>query len=131
MTYKSIAEEAADCRVAFSGTKVGDWVWFCHHGVVAEQLTEPAETRIAYILSDKTDEEQAIRLRWFRPVKSKAVAPADAAYDKAVATAYSAYNKAVAPARAACYKAVATALKKELPGCPWDGTTLFRKGDKG
>src|SRR3990167_10761203 len=70
---KSIEEEAADCRAAFVGAAVGTPVWCCHHERLYEVLEEPAENRIAYILSDKPSFERARRLREFRPVKDTAI----------------------------------------------------------
>ena len=66
---KTIDEEAADCRAAFANSKVGDLVNFCHHEEPVEALVQPAEDRIAYILTEKPLWEQALRLRLFRPIK--------------------------------------------------------------
>lgn len=66
---KTIEEEAADCRAAFEGSQIGDLVNFCHHQVIIENLSEPAEDRIAYILKDKSHWERALRLRLFRPIQ--------------------------------------------------------------
>ena len=179
---RSIADEAAACRKANAKTKVGDWLWHLHHETLAEQLTEPVEHRIAYILAHKPEAERALRLRLMRPVKSRVVAPAQQAhnaalasaqqaYDAAIASARQAYDAAVAPARQAYDAAVASAQQaydaavasaqqaydaavaparqayddavapaeqvtdaatasahaKECHGCPFDGTTIFRK----
>src|SRR5271169_6801799 len=67
----TIKQEEADCRAAFVDSKVGDAVWLAHHELLYELLTEPAENRIAYILSSKSRGEQARRLREFRPVRGK------------------------------------------------------------
>jgi hypothetical protein len=64
----SIAEEAAACRKAFQKVQVGAFVLHCHHEVLGEKLREPAENRIVYILQSKSQHEQALRLRLFRPV---------------------------------------------------------------
>ena len=64
----SIEDEAAKCRAAFKGVKVGAFVLHCHHEVLGETLTEDAENRIAYILSSKGEHERALRLHLFRPV---------------------------------------------------------------
>ena|SRR5690242_15966225 len=68
MKLGSIEEEAALCRKAFKGVKVGTLVLHCHHEVLCEPLTEEAENRIAFILSSKAKHEQALRLHLFRPV---------------------------------------------------------------
>jgi len=93
MKLKSIKEEEADCRAAFSNSEVGDLVNFCHHEYPLEILSDPAENRIDYILKAKTD-NVALRLRLFRPAKLPVgdvkFDKARAAYDKARA----AYDKA-------------------------------------
>jgi hypothetical protein len=64
----SIEDEVAACRKAFANVKVGALALHCHHEALFETLTEKAENRIAYILSSKPLQEQALRLRLFRPV---------------------------------------------------------------
>ena len=73
LVLKSIEEEAADCRKAFEGVTVGTLVLHCHHEVLSEALSEPAEHRIAYILDHKPKDEQALRLRLFRPVSQDVI----------------------------------------------------------
>ena len=101
MKLKSIAEEAKACRHAFKHSKIGDLVVHCHHSELEEKLTEPAESRIQYILSDKPTNEQALRLRLFRPVKGTALAE----YDKVKETLHTIICK--------------------TKGCTWDGKTIF------
>ena len=102
MKLGTIAQEEAACRAAWKNSKATS-AWHCHHETLAEALTEPAENRIDYILSYKPANEQALRLRLLRPVKSPSVAPARKAYDEAIASAHA----------------------KECPDCPWDGRTIF------
>ena len=128
MTLLSIPEEAALCRAAFVGVRVGAMVRHCHHERVIEPLTQPPETRIAYILSFKPIEEQALRLHLFRPTYNAAVKPAratynaadkaawatraaavdaaEATYNAAVKPAWTAYDAAVEPAQATYAAAV-------------------------
>jgi hypothetical protein len=91
---KTIEEEAAACRAAFVGVPVGAPVLHCHHDALVAVLFESAENRINYILHDKPQTEQALRLRLFRPippgslgaewVKAHAeLVKADAEWDKA------------------------------------------------
>ena len=87
----SIPEEAALCRNAWKDMPVGTMAWHCHHEVLSEALTEPAENRIAYILSDKPEQEQALRLRLFRPAPTLATALAE--YERVVATAWAEYER--------------------------------------
>lgn len=82
----TIAEELAACRKAWAANPNATTAWCCHHLILIEPLTELAENRIAYILSDKAEHEQAVRLRNFRPVRVKlppALAKARADLDKA------------------------------------------------
>ena len=155
MQLKSIEEEAADCRKAFEGVPVGALTLHCHHGELGERLIEPAENRIAYILSDKPKTEQALRLRLFRPVPQALVEAyadwqkADADLHKADADwqkAYADWQKAYADlhkAYADWYKADADWRKADAdwhkayaeffdrthaplcPDCPWNGSTIF------
>jgi hypothetical protein len=89
LKLNSIEEEAKACRKAFEGVPIGTLVWHCHHEKFVEFLIEPAENRIAYILSSKPQHEQALRLHLFRPFNikllSKGLQKADADRRKAVA----------------------------------------------
>ena len=94
---KSIEEELADCRQAFAEHPDAKTVWCCHHEVLVEELTDPFEARISYILSDKPEEERAVRFRNFRPVKNEAtIARPYKDYKTAVAKAMEGYNAAIA-----------------------------------
>ena len=152
MNLKSIAEEEADCRAAFVGIAVGAFMLHCHHNSLLEVLTEPAENRINYILCDKPEVEQALRLRLFRPVSPEHTGPeldkARAEWDKACAEldkaraewakARAEWAKACAEwdkARAEWDKARAEWTKAGhhaaiCPGCPWDGTTIFAESTR-
>ena len=63
-----IKQAAVDCRAAFAGIGVGAIVQHCHHKLWLERLTEPAENRVVFILRHKDKEQQAERLRRFRPL---------------------------------------------------------------
>ena len=117
MNLKSIAEEEADCRAAFVGIAVGAFVLHCHHNSLLEVLTEPEENRINYILCDKPEAEQALRLRLFRPVSPEHTGPE---LDKARAE----WAKACAEWDKAGHHAAI------CPGCPWDGTTIFAESTR-
>ena len=128
-------------------SKIGDWIWHLHHEVLCEPLTEPLANRRKYVRKNKPANEIPIRLKWMTPVKGKipaalvkAQAAADkawadydeawAAYDEARADydkALAAYGKALATdkALAAAQPALEALHKKEHPGCPWNGRTLF------
>ena len=136
MILLSIPEEAALCRAAFAGVKVGAMVRHCHHEQLAEPLTETPKARIAYILSFKPIEEQALRLHLFRPTYNAAVKAAWATYDAVLDAARATYNAAVKAAQATRATAVDVAQttynaavdvahQAECPDCPWDGRTIF------
>ena len=146
MKLYSIAREAKDARAHWAAHPDATEAAHTHHGRTPfEVLTDTPEARIAYILSDKPKEEQALRLRLFRAVPDgtvaaylkatatawaaylkakapagaaylKATAPAGAAYQKATATAEAAYQKATAPAEAAYRKATVVPAHRDL--CP-------------
>jgi hypothetical protein len=67
----TIEEEAALCRKAWEGKRVLNWAWHCHHDRLCEPLSDTFERRIDYILQFKAQEEQALRLRLFRPVSDQ------------------------------------------------------------
>ena len=124
MKAETIEEEATLCRAAFAGSKIGDLAWCVHHQTLYEPLTEPAEARIQYILTNKPEEERARRLHEMRPVKGKlpaeldaARAELDAACDKWAAArakldaAYAELDAAYAELDAACDKWAAARAK--------------------
>ena len=120
MKVGTIEEEATLCRAAFKDSKIGGMAWCVHHTLLCEPLTEPAESRIQYILTGKLKEERARRLHEMRPVKGKLPAKLDAARAKLDA-AYAGLDAARAK-----YKPVFEALHVvECPDSTWDGTTIF------
>lgn len=136
MTLLTIPKEAAACRAAWKGRPVGAMAWHLHHGVLSEALTEPAKNRIAYILSDKPEHEQALRLRLFRPAPTLASAwvkyervkaPALAEYERVRDTAWAKYERVRAPALAKYERVRAAEHTACCPGCPWDGNTIFQE----
>lgn len=85
----TVAQELARCRRAFRGSKgdVGQPCCLIHHtGPLLEYLTEPVESRIKCIMTDKPEAERARRLREMRPwpgtIPTQRVA-AQAKYDAA------------------------------------------------
>ena len=106
--------------------------------MLCEPLTEPFETRVAYIKSQKLAIEVTTRLRLMKPVRGKLpeldkasaeLLKARAEWEKACAE----WEKARAEllkARAELDKAqrhpsVLALHAKECLNCPWDGTTIF------
>ena len=117
-----IAREAELCRAAFANSKVGDTVMHCHHGEWLEILTEPAESRIQFILECKPEKERAERLRRFRPLPSGTELPAD--LEKADAD----WWKARADWWMAGRSPKVLALHAKICGCPWgEKTDIFGK----
>ncbi len=149
---KTLIEKAAErCRKAhkpFSKKPFKPYlVWCCHHKKRIELLTEPAEHRIAYILTEKEEGERVVRLDNFRPLisipaelvkacaelaKARAeVAKADAEWAKARAE----WDKACAEwvkARAEWDKTPACdrAHRKDVPNHTWNGKSIFNDKEK-
>jgi hypothetical protein len=152
LILKSIEEEASDCRAACAHLKVGEWAWLIHHEILAEPLTEPIESRIKWILENKTD-NVALRLRLLRPLVEDEAMRSDAElgnahaeYIKARAAEYSKvrdelttayaeyykdrdrYIKAYAEynkASAELYKSAIMHYHRLFPDSPWNGKTVF------
>ena len=136
----TIAAEAKACRAAFANSKVGDAAWCLHHERLIETLTEPAEARIAFILSDKPKAEQARRLREFRPVLGPLPEPyarASAEYVRASAEydrAWAEYDRASAEydgawaeydgAMAETMPAFEAQHRAECPDSTWNGRSI-------
>ena len=129
--------------------------WHIHHDILVEPLLEPIKNRIAYIKSEKPEDEIETRLRLMKTVKGElpkklmdtweAYAQAWVACDQALAACNQAWKvsdqvrKAYKQARApydqarkaydqahAAYKPQVEALHKiECPNCPWNGLTIF------
>ena len=145
INLKSIKEEAAACRRAFKGFKVGGHVVHCHHKTLVETLDEPVEHRILYILTEKLEGEQALRLRLFRPVKKLLYDDYEAKrkplYDDYLAKHKSLYDDYLAKCEPLYddylakhkplyddYLAKCKPLHKiicKVKDCPWDGNTIF------
>ena len=139
----TIKTELAACRKAWAANPTAKLAWCCHHAILLERLTKPAENRIAYILSDKSKEEQAIRLHNFRPARVKlpeAIEKACAEFDKACAEfdkARAEWNKACAEfdnkARAEWNKARAEWNKAcaefDKARAEWDKAIGFHKSE--
>ena len=111
-----------------SSPRIGDLVWHIHHDMLCEPLTEPFETRVAYIKSQKLAIEVPTRLRLMKPVRGKLPE-----LDKASAELVKARAELV-KASAEWDKACAeldkaradTAIHADIcPDCPWDGHTIF------
>jgi hypothetical protein len=137
-----INEAAARCREAFENSKIGDYVWCCHHERLYEQLTERAEARIEYILNEKPEHEREVRLNNFRPViditaladykKIQQSAWADykkiqqsawADYDKIQQSAWADYKKIQQPALAK----LRVLYQNEVPLGTWNGMSIFNE----
>ena len=124
---KSVETELAACRKAWVEAPDAKLAWCCHHAVELETLTEPAENRIAYILSCKRKEEQAIRLHNFRPARinlPEAIEKARAEYYKARAEwdkAGAEWNKVIE-----YHKSELSALhNQDWPDNTWNGENIF------
>ncbi len=136
---RTIEQAEKECREAWAKNP-STWGWCLHHGQDVEELTEPIENRIAYILAHKAKNEIVIRLDNLRPVLSveavalarktygEAIAPAWNAYDETITAAWKAYGKATASARKAYVEAVASAHQNDVSNHTWNGADIFGKG---
>ena len=113
---EDIEREAQLCREACKDVKIGDLMSHIHHGQWLEELTEPIENRIAFILVNKDPEEQAERLRRMRPFDWK---KADADWEKADAD----WKKADADWEKADAAPAMLKVHAEVCGCPWGPNT--------
>ncbi len=140
-------------------SKTKGMFWHVHHDRLLEYCYNYDE-RVRYIKENKPKDERELRLRLFQLVKGKlpvTVIKAQTAYDKAQ-TAYIKARTAVIKAQTAYDKAWTAYIKaqtaydkawtaydkalqnnvvaieklhrKECQSCPWDGKTIFRKGEK-
>ena len=76
---------------------LGTWWVAIHHETMVERLTEPPETRAAYIRKEKPAHEIETRLRAFRPA-SPAMIAAWAEYERVSGPAEAEYQRVRGPA---------------------------------
>ena len=133
------------CRAAFAKYPNAKWAWCCHHEVIAEQLSEPAETRIRYILENKPRSELVARFNNFRPVRDEnKFKPARAEYERVESPAWAEYERVTSPARAEYERVTSQAwaeyervksqafkislrniYKQDVPIGTWNGKSIF------
>ena len=124
-----------------------EFYWHVPHEVLCEALREPIQNRISYIRSSKPKGEVETRLRCMTPVLHPERLPvewreADAKLMEAYAKGGEAYAKLeeayakrweadakLEEAYAKWLSQVEALHKKEHPDCPWDGKTIFPKGE--
>ena len=101
--HMSWQEERTACEAAFLAAFGSDpeawkgkWAWCCHHQMEMEELTEHWSKRIAYIATQKPENQRAVRFANFRPVLLKATALALAEYDRVKAAALVEYDRVTA-----------------------------------
>ena len=133
--------------------------WHIHHGILLEPLTEPIGNRIKFIKENKSKSEIPLRLRLLKPIEGNLpteVIKALEAYNKALevynkAFEYNKAKEAFYEALEACSKTkeafnktleacskilrkykkeIEVLHKKECPGCPWNGETIFTRFDE-
>jgi hypothetical protein len=111
--FKSIKTELKLCQKAWAENLNAKLTWCCHHGILLEELTEAAQNRIDYIITDKPKNEQATRLRNFRPVRIEL--PAE--WDKARAE----WDKAHAESK----DELTLLHNQDWPDNSWNGKNIF------
>jgi len=104
--------------------------WLCHHDVLVEYCYD-YKRRVAFIEANKPEKEILIRLRWFLPVKGELPKEFVGAGQEYRAWQRCVEAKSEHDAVWCKYKKELEALhKKECPGCPWNGETLFPVKEK-
>ena len=109
-----------------------NYAWHVHHNVLFEALTEPLETRIAYITEqksrDETPEQIALRLRLLKVITGPEIAECDritqlarAEYSRLAQLAWAEYSRIMQLA----WKKIEALHAQQCPNCPWDGNTIF------
>ena len=136
---------------------VGKLAWHVHHERLCEFLTEPIESRQLYIKEQKPASEHNLRLKLLKIVKGRLPKGLQEAYQKRQESyqkwqkTYQKWQKTYQKwqeanqkrqeanqkwqkANQKWQKALVAAMpameklhKKECPGCPWDGKTIFPK----
>ena len=110
------------------------FAWHIHHDTLFEMLTEPIETRIAYIREEKREDEVELRLRLLKPVAGKlpeAIYQAREKYSQArekyiqAEVEYGQAEVEYGQARKKYRSEIEALHAIECPDCPWDGTTIF------
>ena len=147
---RTVEQAESECRAAWALRPDAEYGWCVHHEVELEELTEPIENRIQYILDHKAKTEQIVRLDNLRPVltlstilaqkayKELSIASAQKAYSESSASAWKAYSESLASAQkaynessASAWKAYsessASAHKQDVPSHTWNGTSIFAK----
>jgi len=107
------------------------WYWFLHHDRPLE-WTDDIDERWDYVCEKKPYSELAIRQRWMRPAINvpERVVKARVAYDNAwdaYDNAWDAYVKAWDESGSEIF----AAMRKELPGVPWNGRVLVMEANDG
>jgi hypothetical protein len=140
----TIEQEAAACLARWQGFDVGTFAAHVHHDAPFEMLYCTAEVRIAYILSQKPEDERALRLRCFAPVDLTGFPKLRKSVDIWNRTV-AAWRKARAESEEAStlwrkteaeivLREICAAIShKELcplgENCPWDGETIFPEAE--
>lgn len=130
LELKSIERERADCRAAFRKTGRRCLTIHCHHETLFECLIGSAKARIEYICLMKPEQEKALRLRLFRPVRAELL-------PKPARKLLAAYKEAPVGqqgvrARIALLEDLRGRADARLharlcvKGCPWNGSTIFQ-----
>ena len=123
MSNKTKIEKSAEnCRKAFAKYPDAKWAWCCHHKVFYEELTEPAESRIANILTDKPESERVVRLNNFRPVRDeKTFKPLSDKFNADYKTLRDKFNADCKQLR----KPILKVYKMDVPLGTWNGKSIF------
>ena len=136
MAIGTIEQELAACKKAWEPYQKKWWgvfAWNFHHSLECEGLRAAPQERIHGIMTEKDEDERAVRLHDFRPMKTAPdwLKEADEKHlaawkkcDMAWAEYYMAWKKYNAALKDHKPELDAAHLQ-DVPGHTWNGTTIF------
>jgi len=99
--------------------------WHIHHDTLMEFRAGPIKARIYWIKRCKPLSEIPIRLKLLRPVKGRLPVKLVEAWESYLITPLQDRLIALGEMHKKCLPKLEALHKKECPGCPWDGETIF------
>ena len=134
---EEIQKELEDCNTAFETHPEAKSSWCCHHSELWELLTESYKNRIAFILDRKPKNEQAVRLRNFRPCTNHDGVAAiyakrleelnaiDAKWREELNPIYAKRQEELNPIHAKWLEELLSLYKVDVPQGTWNGKDIF------
>lgn len=113
------------CRRAFLKAGINpknpnytQWVWHCHHRVLAEVLNDSVDARLNYIITDKNINEVATRIKLFRPVYTPPTSIPSG-------RTHTYHGQTYVQPLQEFMDVMNTLHRLQCSNCPWDGQTIF------